>query len=685
MSLLLSKEQAEPMGDCEGGIFAVSVLVACLLAFGTVTPTVFAQSGPKTPDMIIHIYLDPDTENSALQAGTIDLNDWPLTKDWIDSWALMPSTISLRDYVENSVVQIDMNNQRWPTGSSSSKFYDPADNQSVKSAEFRKAIAHLVDRERVIRDVLKGQGFRADLPLSPFQSAYMDMNSYAASDLLYDYNRTKAEEILDAAGFTLNPDTGIRRDPIMGRDLLAIKFHIPQDDPNKRAMGEMLTAELISIGIPVTGAGFWFEPWSWMEDWNLHIEGYYLGAGPEVYYDSFSSFVYASPATPLFNLNFVGFCNHEFDDWASKVKYPATLEEARQAAIQCGRIFLENCPALPAWNPKATKAYRSYGSYHWEGVVNSLGYGIDNYWTFLNMHQVGNGNDSRIDWGFKSDIEQLNVIGTTWPWDRKVLGLIYESLMGRSPFSLEPTEFLMANNYKIDTWDNGNCSEATVITFNIRDNVKWHGDNASVTLDDVAFSFNLTYQCGVGVAWNYPLVTDLNSTRIINSTAVEIYYNRKSAWALYWAGQLPIVRKSIWENLPTGIPTLNYNPASQDVNGNNVTDILEDGTGPWTFVAYSQGNYITLKAYDKYYLDQTFVEERIKTMFHFDAGDVDSDGIVNILDLSYMARALGTDSVNYPQGKDWYQYNPDCDLNQDGKIDYLDLGRVGFNYGRIIG
>jgi len=666
------------MGNCEEGILLLFIVLTCLVAFGSVVPVVFAQSGPKTPNMQIHIYLAPDPENQALEDGTIDLNDWPLVKDWVDRWALMPDLITLREYVENSIMQIDMNNQMWPTGSSTSKFYDQTDNQSVKSAEFRKAIAHLIDRETIIRDVLKGLGFRVDLPLTPWQSAYIDMYNYTVSGLIYNYNRTKAQEILDAAGFTLNPATNIRRDPIKGGDLAPIVFYIRQDDPNRRTAGEMLSFELLSIGIPINSHPNPWYPERWPPPyWNLYTGGWHLGSIPDTYYDLYSSSMYDS-AHPWWSPNLVGFCNHEFDECALKVKYPATLEEAREGAVQCGRIFLQYCPVVPMWSPKSAKAYRT----GWTGVVNDLGYGVDNTYSFLNMNKTG---DNVIDWGFKNDIEQLNVIGTTWFWDQKVLGLVYESLLEENPFGLETTEFLIAENYSLGTWNSDYDSEATVVTFKIRNNVRWHGDNASLVAEDVAFSFNYTYFCGVATAWNYPLVADMNGTRILDSTTIEIYYNHKSAWALYWAGHLPIIRKCIWEKVDAGYPAKNYDPASTDVNNNGVNDLLEDGTGPWTFVEYSQGNYVNLKAYDQYYLSQAFIEERLKTMFHYLGGDVNMDGLVNVLDLSIMARALGTDSVNYPRGTDWLQYNQSCDLNQDEKIDLRDLVRVSCNYGRNMG
>jgi hypothetical protein len=70
-------------------------------------------------------------------------------------------------------------------------------------------------------------------------------------------------------------------------------------------------------------------------------------------------------------------------------------------------------------------------------------------------------------------------------------------------------------------------------------------------------------------------------------------------------------------------------------------------------------------------------------MFWAIAGDVSEDGVVNILDLSYMARSLGASPAN--PGTGWGQYNPYCDLDLDNDVDVVDLATVTSNYGRTKG
>ena len=53
-------------------------------------------------------------------------------------------------------------------------------------------------------------------------------------------------------------------------------------------------------------------------------------------------------------------------------------------------------------------------------------------------------------------------------------------------------------------------------------------------------------------------------------------------------------------------------------------------------------------------------------------GDVDNDGDVDIDDLILVTWALGTDP-SWPHGVGWDMWNPECDFNNDGKVDVFDL------------
>jgi len=684
--------------------FVIAVILATFLAFGMIS-IAFATTyyGPNTPNMEIHIYLNPDVENQDLETGTagnaVDINDWPLGKEWVDKWALMPEKITLRDYVELGMMEIDIYHQVWPTGDSNNKFYDPLSTQSIKSVEFRKAVAMLLDRDSIVSNVLKGYGFRMDVPLPPFQDAYIDMTNYTdpLNYVRLDYNRSRANETLNAAGFTrIGGPTSLRQDPLMapGVALKPLTFYIRQDDPNRRAAGEMLASELTAQGIPVnaiiTERTVCYKNVMVLYNYNLYTGGWSLSSIPDQYHDLYSSFTYYGPSIG-WSQNYPGFCNHEFDDWALKVKYPTNESEAQAAAKTAGYLFLKYCAIVPMYCSKAVKAYRT----GWTGVVNNGGFGIDNYWTFLNGYSTTG--DDQWDWAFKSDIEQLNQVSSEWLWDQNVLGLIYEGLLGSNPFNLAPTEYFIATAKYVDQWDassGGGDLNATKVTFTVPPNrVYFHNATGNVgrALDilDVNFSFYFQKACGPGIAWGYPSLKEFNSTTISGDN-ITVYYNKKSYWAVQWAGGVPILNRDTWGKLwVTTNPgwqmdVKRYDPATADLNNNTVIDLFEDGTGAWKYLDYKKGEWVKLEANTVYYYSNTTIATRLGQMFHSGAGDVDSSTVVNTQDLGYMARSMFKTSAG-PNGTGWNQYNVACDLNLDGTVNALDLALTTTNYGKTMG
>jgi hypothetical protein len=58
-------------------------------------------------------------------------------------------------------------------------------------------------------------------------------------------------------------------------------------------------------------------------------------------------------------------------------------------------------------------------------------------------------------------------------------------------------------------------------------------------------------------------------------------------------------------------------------------------------------------------------------------GDVNRDGYIDDADMQLLRKAYGS----RPGSPNW---NPDCDLNGDGKVDILDVTKAAGNYGKDI-
>jgi len=133
------------------GLFLVLISLATL-AIGIIPKAVAGP--PETGNLLCKIFFDPTTESWSLDTGDIDMNDWPLTKDFITRWAERPD-ITMDEYAEIGKMEFDINNQWWPTGPEDpthttaaprNVFYDGTQVRHQAALHFRRAIAHLTDK-----------------------------------------------------------------------------------------------------------------------------------------------------------------------------------------------------------------------------------------------------------------------------------------------------------------------------------------------------------------------------------------------------------------------------------------------------------------------------------------------------------------------------------------------------------
>lgn len=83
-----------------------------------------------------------------------------------------------------------------------------------RDVDFRKAMAHLVDRERIIEEVYNTLAIKSGMPVLPSNKAFYNP---VIEDLRLTYNLDKANEILDSLGYKDTDNDGIRELP-SGKD-----------------------------------------------------------------------------------------------------------------------------------------------------------------------------------------------------------------------------------------------------------------------------------------------------------------------------------------------------------------------------------------------------------------------------------------------------------------------------------
>lgn len=155
---------------------------------------------------------------------------------------------------------------------------DPIKSKWFNNVEFRKAIAHAIDRPTMINNVFQGIGVPQHSPIY-IQSPYYFPPEKGLPT--YDYNLAKAKEILLAAGFKYNA-----ANQLTDADGNRVRFNLNTNAGNKvrEAIGSQIRSDLAQIGIQVDFQPIAFNTLSDRMkntlDWEAMIMGL-TGAGIE--------------------------------------------------------------------------------------------------------------------------------------------------------------------------------------------------------------------------------------------------------------------------------------------------------------------------------------------------------------------------------------------------------------------
>ncbi|MGL5032402.1 MAG: ABC transporter substrate-binding protein [Microcystaceae cyanobacterium] len=119
---------------------------------------------------------------------------------------------------------------------------EPIKSKWFNDLNFRQAIAHSIDRERMINNIYRGLGAVQNSEVS-VQSPFYNRNLKG-----YDYNPTKAKELLKTAGFTYNS-----KQELLDQEGNRVNFTLNTNAGNKirEAMGTQIQEDMGKIGIKV--------------------------------------------------------------------------------------------------------------------------------------------------------------------------------------------------------------------------------------------------------------------------------------------------------------------------------------------------------------------------------------------------------------------------------------------------
>ena len=547
----------------------IVTLVSVLLLTSALTAAADLPKGPQADELYFIIITDNEARLRALQLGEIHIYPGLTTPETIDTLFADPN-IELTFDLGFHMFYTALNMRRAP----------------LDDVAVRQAIAHLVDRDRIINTLFSGYM----LPLEAFVPPSSPFHNPQAAH--YEYSPRKAAEILDAAGYVMGP-RGVRIDPRTGEPMEEIEFLTPTFDiaPTSAQIGELICNEARAIGIPAKHVPMDFN--IILEridvfDFDTYCLAWGLGRDPVYLYTLFHSNFDVERGN-----NTPGIRDPKLDAALEELYYAANYDEAMEAAYAAQEVLSEMLPYITLYSRPYIDAFRTDKV---EGFIPMLGYGAAQYnnkWTTLNIRPTTN---QAIRWLLPENPKTLNPAIANSAYDWEILGRTTDALLEVDPETLEDIPWV-ATEWEVGTWEpdvealkdidrfTRVDDVATKLTFKLRDDIKWH-DGMPFTAHDVKFS--IEYYIEHQLQEQYQYVIDVVKVECPDDYTVEVYMANLSYWHLgnvagrYW---LP---KHIWQDVTD---PLNFQPWLEPhptVEG--LTKLV--GIGPFIFKSMETGQYV---------------------------------------------------------------------------------------------
>ncbi len=336
------------------------------------------------------------------------------------------------------------------------------------------------------------------------------------------------------------------------------------------------------------------------------------------------------------------------------------------------------------------------------GIVNSPGYGSNNMWTLLNMRwepghpfeRLEDGN-STVIWCIGEEPATLNYLATATTYEQTIVGPTMDRGIQVNPYTHGDVVWQYSASPTIagpitETTPNGvYIEDGMSVTFYIRDDIYWQDGN-KLEADDAIFSLEFLRDNEIPqyiTTWQ-----NIEDTYKVDTLTFKVWANNTSPFHVYnWDKGAFLCPPQVWGWLDgQGLATiLDYDPSTNTTDTGpwsypltpNGPKTLLFGTGPFVFDSYNQSSMSAdLHGWDVNGINPGYFKtaeeiHNVKADLFWACGDVNRDGVVDQIDEDLYEAAFGST----PGSGNW---NPDCDLNLDGIVDYDDGAIIGFFMGK---
>jgi len=436
---------------------------------------------------------------------------------------------------------------------------------------FRKAIAHLVDKDYSIREIFSYRAERIDVPIPTSQSDWWNA-SVTDPNYPYEFSPTRADELLNQRGFTDREGDGRRNYPSdwwprekAGANLDSIIFYVDSTDSIRVAMADSLAGQMGSIGIPVDLRKL---PPIMLYDHVLVDRDYHIFMGSQLvssiplYLFMLGTFTFMETCwgKQWSFSNLWENCPYiiDFIEAAglkvlyTMLKCSSSVLTAQDYAKAIQSVYTQHVFEVPVCSVQSHFAYRK----NIAGVVNENEYGIDNLYTFLNAYRTDDPNQP-VRVGIVYGPIKFNVLYSTHISDYQCLDKIYAGLINHQPYNQVIDQPWVAQDWEVGEWvdpDDGKIK--TVVTYYLRKDVYWvkpvTGEiDRQFTAKDYEFTCHYIYaqypfipEAGMGCP-HLNKFEDVHHVEVLDDYTVSVFMNVNSMWAYLWP-TYPLLPKHKW-------------------------------------------------------------------------------------------------------------------------------------------
>lgn len=332
---------------------------------------------PYIDGMLFKVFKTTQTAVFALRNGNIDYIAWPVPPAFISELINDPN-VEIASIDQKGFTYLAYNMRSLPFGYPGG---DPANGDAGQN--FRRAVAHLIDRKTSLTNLLQNYGIIADGPVSPTWVRW-----YNDSLPSFPYDPGTADAFLDTydpwdpADGPCNLDgSGCRSFPVIGTSQIEIMTPNADYDPIQAASGNMIALSMRAAGINVRS-----EPTAFGEiirkidvrNFEMFILGCEINSNPLEYLHHFFHSKHSAQGQ-----NYPGYQSDVFDDVILRARQALDPQEQVDLIKEAQGILALDRPYDVLYFRTYFEAYRSDRYVNWTvGIEGSL----YNYWSWIGIH-----------------------------------------------------------------------------------------------------------------------------------------------------------------------------------------------------------------------------------------------------------------------------------------------------------